>query len=88
MNYEFLQKCKIEKERYYKNIVEDLKESEQGKWHSKLRRMTGQDKLKSQNILIEELLGCSDQEQADVIAEHYSEISNQYDEINPHDFTS
>ena len=87
LNSEFLQKCKIEKERYYKNIVEDLKESEPGKWHSKLKRMTGQDKLKSQNILIEELLGCSDQEQADIIAEHYSEISNQYDEINPDDFT-
>ena len=86
LNKIFLEKCKKAKEYYYKNIVEDLKESDSRKWHSKLKRMTGQEKVKQHNILVEDLIGFSDQEQADKIAEHYASISNKYDAIKPEEF--
>ena len=48
--------------------------------------MSGQDTGKQQNILVEELAGYSDLEQADRIAKHYAEVSNQYDAIKKEDF--
>ena len=85
LNEEFLEKCSKAKEYYYNNMVSDLKESNPGKWHSKLKRMSGQDS-RQDNILVGELSGYSNQKQADMIAEHYSAISNQYDPINEDDF--
>ena len=41
LNQEFLQKCSEEKEKYYKNIVQDLKESNISQWYSKVKRMAG-----------------------------------------------
>ena len=77
----FNEKCSIAKEKYHTTIVRDRKESNPGKWYSKLKRMSGQDTGKQQNILVEELAGYSDLEQADRIAKHYAEVSNQYDAI-------
>ena len=85
LNEEFLKKCAKAKEDYYDDMVIDLKESNPGKWHSKLKRMSGQDS-RQDNILVEELSGYSNQKQADMIAEHYSDISNQYQPINEDDF--
>jgi hypothetical protein len=82
----FTEKCEIAKEKYYTNMVSDLKESNPGKWHSKLKRMSGQETGGQQNILVDELTGYSDQAQADRIANHYAEISNQYDAIKNEDF--
>ena len=48
--------------------------------------MSGQETGKAPNILVEELAGYSDQEQADKIAQHYAIISNQYDAIKTDDF--
>ena len=35
MNEEFLEKCSVEKMKYYDNVVSDLKTSNPGKWYSK-----------------------------------------------------
>ena len=48
--------------------------------------MSGQETGKAPNILVEELAGYSDQEQADKIAQHYAMISNQYEAIKTEDF--
>ena len=48
--------------------------------------MSGQTDTKQQNILVEELIGLSDQQQAERIAEHYSAISNEYDPVKNEDF--
>ena len=77
LNEEFIQKCAIEKQKYYENMVVDLKTSNPGKWYSKLKRMSGQDVNKQDKILVDQLIGLSDQDQAEHIANHYSAISNQ-----------
>ena len=43
--------------------------------------MSGNNPELSQNIQIDQLIGYSDQEQANIIAEHYANISNQYEPV-------
>ena len=86
LNNQFIEKCSKAKEKYYKNMVSDLKESNPGKWHSKLKRMSGQENGRQDKIQLEEISVYSDQTQADMIAEHYADISNQYEQIKKDDF--
>ena len=86
MNEEYQHRCAAEKEKYYTNMVSDLKTSNPGKWYSKLKRMSGQGNVKQQNIQVDELIGLSNMEQAERIADHYSAISNQYEQIKSEDF--
>ena len=86
LNEDFEERCSSAKEKYYTNMVSDLKESNPGKWHSKLKRMSGQEAGKAEKILVDELSGYTDQQQADSIANHYAEISNQYDALKADDF--
>ena len=86
LNNEFVLKCSDAKRKYYANIVSDLKESNPAKWHSKLKRMSGQETYRKSNIVVDELAGLPDQEQADRIAEHYAKVSNQYEDIQSEDY--
>ena len=80
-------KCQIAKERYYSNIVEDLKLSNPSKWYSKVKHMAGKGQDKEDQILVDELIGYSNKEQAELIASHYTEISNSYAPINVSEFS-
>ena len=86
LDIDFSRKCQKAKEKYYSSIVSDLKESNPGQWHSKVKRMSGNNPELSQNIQIDQLIGYSDQEQANIIAEHYANISNQYEPVKEDDF--
>ena len=66
-------------------MVADLKTSNPGKWYSKVKRMCGQSD-RHQITTVDELTGLSDQEQSERIAEHYSQISNQYEQVKEDDF--
>ena len=85
LNQEYREKCSLEKEKYYQNMVADLKTSNPSKWYSKVKRMCGQSE-RSQIITVDELIGLSDQEQSERIAAHYSQISNQYEQVTEDDF--
>ena len=75
----------MQKDEYYRNVVEDLKESNESQWYSKIKRMGGIVESKSGNIVLEELAGVSNRDQAEVIAQHYAEVSNEYKEIEKDD---
>ena len=85
MNAEYLKKCVEEKEKYAANIVLDLKESNPSKWYSKLKRMSGQNKDKGE-VNVAELDGIYDKLQAEIIADHYAQVSNEYEPIKTSDF--
>ena len=87
LNDEFLEQSSIKKQIYYENIVSDLKLSNPGKWFSKLKRMSGMNQQKIEKIMVDELVGLDDKQQAERIAEHYSSISNQYDQVKSEDFS-
>ena len=86
LNQQFEEKCEEEKEKYYTNIVSDLKESNISQWYSKVKRMAGQDQQNTADITVNELIGLSDQEQVEKIADHYASISNLYQPIRAEDF--
>ena len=48
--------------------------------------MAGNDPNNQGSIMVDELIGLSDHDQAEVIADHYCKISNQYDPIDEEDF--
>ena len=74
----FVQKCKKAKVEYYENMVEDLKDSTPNQWYSKVKRMGGLPVNQTGDLQVEELVGLSNQEQAEQIALHYAKVSNQY----------
>ena len=64
------------------SIVSDLKNSNPGQWYSKLKRMCNYDQTKTEKTCVEEISDYSDLEQAEIIAEKFSNISNQYEAID------
>ena len=85
LNLAFQTKAKDEKEKYYANMVSDLKTSNVSQWFSKVKRMSGQEENRSE-YTVDELLGLSDQDQAEKIADHYAGISQLYKPVTDSDF--
>ena len=85
LNEEFKHKCKQAKENYYRKIVMDLKSSQPGQWYSKLKRMSSHDQHKSEEISVEEISHLPNQTQAEIIADKFSEISNEYQPLKSTD---
>ena len=83
LNSLFDEKCEAAKISYYTNIVSDLKNSNPGQWYSKLKRMTSYDQQNTEKIIVENICSLSDKDQAEVIADHFSKISNEYEKIDP-----
>ena len=83
LNALFEEKCSLAREAYYTNIVLDLKHSNPGQWHSKLKRMTSHDQVKTEEVIVESICHLSDQEQAEEIADKFCKISNEYEPIDP-----
>jgi hypothetical protein len=77
------EKCELAKQSYYENVVQDLKNSNPSQWYSKLKMMTSYDQLKSEQVIVESICHLSDKDQVEIIADSFSKVSNQYDEINP-----
>ena len=82
---EYLTECAKCKEKYYENIVEDLKISNPSQWYSKLKRMSSHDQAKSEAPEVMSFLGVSDHSQAEQIADQFSEISNLYEPLRSDD---
>ena len=80
LNTNFLVLCEEEKKRYAEQIVVDLKTSNPSKWYSKIKRMSGQNKTED-CVNVAELDGIYDKPQAEMIADHYAQISNQYEPL-------
>ena len=79
---EFKNKCKQAKHNYYDNIVKDLKTSSPGQWYSKVKRMSCNDKVKTEEVIVQSLAGIPDKEQAEIIADQFAKVSNQYEPLN------
>ena len=65
-------------------MVADLKSKSPGQWYSSLKRISSMDQHED-HINIEEISHLSEQEQAEVIAEHFSSIPNQYEPLKKDD---
>ena len=85
LDAKFVEKSEALKESYYVNIVEDLKTSNPGKWYSKVKRMSAIDPTKEDKVIVQELIGMPSSVQAELIADQFAAISNEYDPIMAED---
>ena len=85
LHQEFLDRAENLKEWYNVNMVEDLKTSNIGQWYSKVKRMSSIDPTREEKVIVQDIMDYSSQEQADVIADRFSEISNLYEPLNSDD---
>ena len=64
-------------------MVADLKNKKPSQWYSMLKRISSHDQHKSEKVNVEEINHLSDSQQAEVIAEKFAFIQNQFEPINP-----
>ena len=88
MRQVFEEKCDKAKADYYINTVEDLKNSNPNQWYSKVKRMGGIFGNHTGDIQVEELDGLSNANQAERIAQHYAQVSNEYQALGKDDIPS
>ena len=81
----FSQKVSTAKENYYQNIVKDLKKSAPGQWYSKIKRMACNDPTKTEKVLVQEISDKTSEEQVELIADVFAEISNEYEKLKSSD---
>ena len=85
LNQKYKEKCEKAKHDYSANIVNDLKNSNQSQWYSKLKRMSSHSQDKDSNTIVQELIGQPTQLQAEKIADQFAEISNLYSPLKSED---
>ena len=81
---EFKSEVKAAKQKFYKNSISDLKQRSPAQWYSSLKRITSRDQVKEE-ISVDEINHLSDQEQAELIADQFSAIPNQYQSLSADD---
>ena len=85
MNKLFAERESEAKEQYYENIVQDLKQSNVGKWYSKLKRMSSIDQTKEEKVVVQDIMDLPSNQQAELIADEFAKISNLYDPLKSED---
>ena len=82
----FKKEVKSAKAKFYKNTIDDLKTRNPGQWYSCLKRITAYDQ-KGAQINIDEISHLSDQDQAEKIADKFTSIPNQFEELKSEDIS-
>ena len=63
----------------------DLMTKNTSQWYSSLKRMTAHDQQKNQKVIIPDINHLPDEEQVERIAEQFSKIPNEYDQLKKED---
>ena len=77
----------MKKKNFYKKTIADLKTSNPRQWYSKLKKITSYDQQKNEVPIVEEIRDLPDQEQAEIIAEKFAKIQNEYDPLQTEDIS-
>merc|ERR1712098_508166 len=84
LDSDFKREVKIQKQDFYKNMIADLKSKKPSQWYSALKRISGLDE-KSLEVKISEINHFDDKEQAEVLADYFAQISNEYEALKSSD---
>ena len=85
MNKQFKKLVKDAKKDFYQTMTKDLLSKNTSQWYSSLKRMTNFDQEKFQKLIIPDISHLSDKEQAYKLADQFSEIPNQYNQLKTED---
>ena len=75
---EYKTKCNQAKKAFFKGMVRQVKEANPGQWYSLLKRITKYDSEKREELQVEEINHLTDEEQAEMIANHFNATSLEY----------
>ena len=67
---------------FYSEFVSELKMSDPGKWYTMAKKIGVNDQMSKDEIQVESLAGLENVKCAQIIAEHFAAISNQYSPID------
>ena len=84
---QFREECKSAKQSFYKKSVEELKISQPRKWYSCLKKISSYDQKVNVMPFVEEIGNLPDQDQAEVIANHFAKIQNEYSPLTDNDIS-
>ena len=85
LNQRYKKEVSKAKKKYYKDILKDLKTSNVSQWYSKLKRLCSYDKEKMEPLVVDSIKHLTDQEQAEVIADKFSKVSQEYEPLQKDD---
>ena len=69
------------KSTYYKRKIKKLRKTDPKKWYEALKKLTRYDQQKKEEIEVESIKEMSDEKQAELIADKFSEVSLEYDSL-------
>ena len=82
---EYKEKLGKAKKQYYKKEIANLKNSDPQKWFCWLKRFTTKEQLKEKEIVIDEISHMTHENQAEVLADSFAKISQEYDSLKKED---
>ena len=85
LNKKYEIELKKAKREFYKKKIEQLKSSNPKKWHQQLKRMLRIDQIHSEELVVENIKDLPDQEQAEMIADKFVEVSLEYEKLKTDD---
>ena len=83
----FKRAAKCAKSEFYKEKVAELKKKNPGQWYSCLKNLTSLDQHKRDQPNVEEIRHLPDQQQAELIAEQFAKIQNEYEPLQDGDIS-
>ena len=81
LNKIFKSKLAKAKINHYNKMIKQLKTDNPARWYSSLKRMTSHDQQNNQDIFIDETSNLSGEEQAEILADKFSSIINEYEPL-------
>ena len=63
---------------FYSSFVTELKHTNQGKWYQMAKKLGAIDQMNTGDISVEQLEGLDNKQAAQVVAEHFASVSNEY----------
>ena len=85
MNKEYNKNLDHAKKQYYKKEISKLKKSNPRKWFYWLKRIVSKDQSKEKEICVDEINHLSNKEQAEILADSFSKISQEYEKLKKTD---
>ena len=83
----FKKEVKAAKSNFYKKSVADLKRKKPGQWYACLKKLSSYDQSEGEQQVVDEINHMPDQMQAEIIADKFASIQNEYDAINRSDIS-
>jgi hypothetical protein len=74
------------KRSFFKKKVEDLKTKNKGQWFTELKKLSKYDE-KKENVIVEEINELTDKQQAEKIADKFSQTRQEYEKLKKEDVT-